>query len=139
MTTGASGNIYSSTIVNTDPSEYIQVSAVLTNSQITLTFAHSQFTGTPVTTAAYPVNSAATTISSLEFSAMWNASLNGGNKGFWLDDLVVSDGPLPNPKNYQWKGNVNNVWNIGATANWLDLGHWPRPQLTPKEPSAALP
>ncbi|MFN3410419.1 MAG: beta strand repeat-containing protein, partial [Limisphaerales bacterium] len=58
----------------------------------------------------------------LEFSAMWSSTANSQFTGFWLDDLLVTDGPLPVPKNYLWQGNVTANWDVAVTTNWLDLG-----------------
>lgn len=78
-----------SATVNTDPAQYLQVEVVLTNGLARFTFTHSSITGSPVTTANFPINSSATTIAKLEFSQSWASPVNSQPKGFWLDDLVV--------------------------------------------------
>jgi autotransporter-associated beta strand protein len=69
------------------PTGLLGVTITLENGQVTYAFSKGTASGNPLT---YAVNSAATTISKLEFSATYNSTISTGKVGYWLDDVVVS-------------------------------------------------
>ncbi|MFN3410025.1 MAG: beta strand repeat-containing protein [Limisphaerales bacterium] len=120
---GASSTTWASATVGTDPTEYLQVTVLLTNSQVRYTVAHSGIAGSPVTTGFFPVNSSATNLARLEFSAMWSSTANSQFTGFWLDDLLVTTSeagpPAVIPIPVTWRATADNFWNTTST-NWVD-------------------
>ncbi|MEX1049752.1 MAG: autotransporter-associated beta strand repeat-containing protein [Akkermansiaceae bacterium] len=70
-----------------EPAGLLGVTVTLENGQVTYAFSKGTASGNPLT---YAVNSGATTISKLEFSATYNNTISTGKVGYWLDDVLVT-------------------------------------------------
>jgi hypothetical protein len=68
------------------PSDLLKVTITLTNNQVT----YGIDRGTLGNTLTFNLNSAATNITELRWSAIWNASRPNENKGYWLDNVSVN-------------------------------------------------
>jgi len=76
------------------PSDLLKVTITLTNNQVT----YGIDRGTLGNTLTFNLNSAATNITELRWSAIWNASKPNENKGYWLDNVnvnYITDSSLP--------------------------------------------
>lgn len=84
-------------VANGRPSGVYQVGILLEDGMVTfdVTGSGGSFTNTAANGMAMPVNSAATSISRLEFSSVWNSAVDTQNKGYWLDDLTATTIPEP--------------------------------------------
>lgn len=77
----------------TAPVNLLGVAISLANGKVTYGFERGTASGAALT---YDINtSGATDIARLEFSEVWNSSVNTANKGFWLDDVNVTTIPEP--------------------------------------------
>ena len=90
-------NLNGTNVAGGRPSGGYTVSITLENGMVTYDIGASggAFTNTAANGAPLPVNSAATEVTRLEFSSVWNASVDGQNKGYWLDDVHASTVPEP--------------------------------------------
>lgn len=84
-------------VANGSPSGLYDISILLENGTVTYDIGatggsvnQSAVNGTPL-----PVNSLATSISRLEFSSVWNATVDGQNKGYWVDNIEATTIPEP--------------------------------------------
>ena len=74
--------------IGLEPTNLISVTITLTNNQVTYGFDR----GTLGSTLTFGLNSAATNITELRWSAIWRAYLDstGQNEGYWLDNVNVA-------------------------------------------------
>lgn len=81
-------------------------------------------TSTASNGTALPINSAATDLAKIEFSSVWNASVDAQNKGYWVDDLVVNATPvmaaIPEPSSLLAFGLISTV--LGSSVGWRRRG-----------------
>ena len=111
-----------------EPTGLLGVTVTLENGQVTYAFSKGTATGNPLT---YAVNSAATTITKLEFSATYNSTISTGKVGYWLDDVVVSKQDaltytVTYDANTATSGtapvDTNNPYGVGSTVTVLGQG-----------------
>ena len=94
------GSFNSTNVANGGPNSAYLVDISLSSSMVTYDISATNGSGTTtaVNGSALPINSAATSISRLEFSTIWNDAVNGQNSGYWLDNafaIVTPLGPFP--------------------------------------------
>lgn len=88
--------LVSTNVANGRPADAVSVGISLSSSMVTFDITATDGSGTPtaVNGMALPINSGATSISRLEFSSIWNSTVNGQNKGYWVDDLFATTNPI---------------------------------------------
>ena len=85
-------NLNGTSVSGGRPSGTYAFSIVLENGTVTYDIGTTGggFTTTATNGTALPINSGATSINRLEFSSVWNASADGQNKGYWVDDIIAT-------------------------------------------------
>lgn len=84
-------------VANGSPSGLYEISILLEDGMVTYDIGATggSVNQSAVNGTALPVNSAATSISRLEFSSVWNSAVDGQNKGYWVDNIVATTIPEP--------------------------------------------
>lgn len=83
-------------VANGRPSNLWNVSIVLENGGVTFDIGGGGvITPTANANDVFGINSGATSISRLEFSSVWNSTVDDQNKGYWVDDIGAFSVPTP--------------------------------------------